>query len=63
MCPPGGNDSTAFAADYVDHYDLNVFEKADGYYAVFSAAAGRFLECRSSLFNCSKIRIASWKSM
>jgi hypothetical protein len=29
MCPPGGNDATTFAADYVDHYDLNVFEKAD----------------------------------
>jgi hypothetical protein len=30
MCPPGGNESTAFAADCIDHYDLYVFENADG---------------------------------
>jgi len=30
MCPPGGNDAAAFAADYVDHNDLNVFQQTDG---------------------------------
>src|SRR5258708_22397922 len=44
MCPPGGNNATAFAADYVDHHDLNVFQKTDRHYAVFPATAVRFLE-------------------
>jgi len=47
MCPPGGNNATAFAADYVNYYDFNPFDQANGYYAVFSAAAIRLLEHRS----------------
>jgi hypothetical protein len=43
-CPPGGNNATAFAANYVNHYDLDVFDQANGHNAVFSATAACPLE-------------------
>jgi len=47
MCPPGGNDPPAFAADCVDGYNFNAFEKSDGHYAVFSVTAACLLEYRA----------------
>src|SRR5579871_676281 len=46
MCPPGGNNSAAFAAHDIDHHGFDVFHEPDSQHALFAMSALALLKHR-----------------